>query len=249
MSLEMDKIDVHVHCGPYNVSLIRNTTFEGLTGNLMPRANIKIACISHTESVFHEMTRGNARLFRALEHYPQLRGYIYVDPLRPEESVREIERYASHPQAVGIKSRSDYHGVPFDGPEYRRILEAAERHGLAMLHHTFSPEVARQMASVIGSVDMNFIIAHSGGGSWRTVVPMLAEYPNAYMDLCSSIIDRGKARAIAGMVGVDRMVFGSDMNLISPFWTIGMFEEGGFTEEELRRIYWDNARQVIGDRL
>ncbi|MGI6208729.1 MAG: amidohydrolase family protein, partial [Anaerolineae bacterium] len=98
-------------------------------------------------------------------------------------------------------------------------------------------------------LDMNFIIAHSGGGMWRTVVPILAQCPNAYMDLCSSIIDRGKARAVAEMVGVERIVFGSDMNLISPFWTIGMFEEGGFTEDELRLMYWENAKKVIGPRL
>jgi len=77
------------------------------------------------------------------------------------------------------------------------------------------------------------------------VAELFADIPNAFMDLCSSIIERGKARAVADLVGVDRMVFGSDMNLISPFWTIGMFEEGGFSEDELRRMYWDNASRIL----
>ena len=241
MSLQMDKIDTHVHVGPYHQVLIRGTGVEELVANLM----IRVACISHTQSVFHDMRRGNARLFREIEPYPQLRGYIYVDPYRVSQSIEEIHRYASHPQAVGIKSRSDYHGVPFDAPEYRQILRAAESHGLAMLHHTFSEDTARRMASVIGDLEMNFVIAHAGGGAWRTVVPLLADVPNAYTDLCSSIIDRGKARAISGMVGVERMVFGSDMNLISPFWTIGMFECAGFTEDELHQIYWETPNRVL----
>lgn len=245
MISSLAKVDVHVHCGPYNVTLIRNTDFRELTENIMPPANIQIACISHTESVFHEMTSGNAKLAAELQHYPQLRGYIYVDPHRVDQSLAEIEKYAGNSGFVGIKSRSDYHGVPFNGPEYRQILAAAERHGLAMLHHTFSAETAGQMAAVMGDFDMNFIIAHSGGGAWKAVTSMLADIPNAYMDLCSSIIDRGKAKAVAAAVGVDRMVFGSDMNLISPFWTIGMFEDGGFTEDELRRMYWDNPRRVL----
>ncbi len=245
MISSLPKIDVHVHCGPYNVTLIRDTDFDGLTERIMPPANIQIACISHTESVFHEMVGGNAKLAEALGKYPQLRGYIYVDPHRVDRSLAEIEKYADHPQFVGIKSRNEYHGVPFNGPEYRAILKAAEKHGLAMLHHTFGVETARQMAAVMRDYDINFIIAHSGGGAWRAVAQMLADVPNAYMDLCSSIIDRGKARGVADYVGVDRMVFGSDMNLISPFWTIGMFESGGFTEDELRRMYWGTASRIL----
>jgi len=244
MSLSMPKIDCHVHVGRYNQVLIRSTGFDELAA-MMEQANIKIACISHTQSVFHEMTSGNQKLFSVLEHYPQMRGYIYVDPYRPEASIAEIEKYAGHPQAVGIKSRSDYHGVAFNHPQYVQILRAAERHGLTMLHHTFNLATAQQMASVVGNLDMNFIIAHSGGGQWRSVVRVLADYPNTYMDLCASIIDSDKARSIAAIVGVERMVFGTDMNLISPFWTIGMLESGGFSAEELHQIYWDNPKKVL----
>ena len=245
MSLPMEKIDCHVHVGAYSVCLIRDTGLDGLAA-MMVRANIKIACISHTDAVFHDMVAGNRKLFSQLERYPQMRGYVYVDPYRPEQSIAEVEKYAGHPQLVGIKSRSDYHSVPFNAPEYLRILRAAERRGLPMLHHTFGVDVARQMAAVIGSLGMNFIIAHSGGGSWRTVVPILAEFPNAYFDLCASIIDSDKTRTIASIVGVERLIFGSDMNLISPFWTIGMFESAGFSEAELRLMYWETPKRVLG---
>ena len=244
MSLPMEKIDCHVHVGAYSVCLIRDTGLDELAA-MMTRANIKIACISHTDAVFHDMVGGNRRLFSQLERYPQMRGYIYIDPYRPEQSLAEIEKYAGHPQLVGVKSRSDYHGVPFYAPEYLRLLRAAERLGLPMLHHTFGPDAAYQMAAVIGNLDMSFIVAHSGGGSWRTVVPMLADFPNAYMDLCASIIDSDKARTIAAIVGPERLVFGSDMNLISPFWTIGMFESAGFSEAELRLMYWETPRRVL----
>jgi len=244
MSLGMEKIDTHVHCGAYSVVLIRGTGFDDLT-RMMERANIRIACVSHTDAVFHDMVAGNARLFSALERYPRLRGYIYVDPHRPEASLAEIEKYAGHPQAVGIKSRSEYHGLPFDCPEYLRILRAAERHGLAMLHHTFGIDVARQMAPVMRDLEMSFIVGHSGGLAYREVADLLADLPNAYFDLCSSIIERGKARAIADIVGPERLIFGTDMNLISPFWTIGMFESGGFSEAELRRIYWETPKRVL----
>lgn len=244
MSVQMRKIDCHVHVGAYSVVLIRDTGFDELA-RMMERASIDVACISHTDSVFHDMVWGNERLFSTLERYPRMRGYVYVDPFRPERSIAEIERYASHPQVVGIKSRADYHGVPFSSPDYLRIFRAAERHGLPMLHHTFGVEAARQMAAVIGDLQMDFIIAHSGGPSWAAVVPILADFPNAYMDLCSSVIDREKAAAVTGMVGVERMIFGTDMNLISPFWTIGMFESAGLSEPELQTIYWDTPNRVL----
>ncbi len=244
MSLSMEKIDCHTHVGPYYLVLIRETGFADLA-ELMQRANIKVACISHTQSVFHEMVPGNAKLFAALERYPQMRGYIYVDPHRPQASIEEIEKYAGHPQVVGIKSRSVYHGVPFDAPEYIQILKAAERHGLAMLHHTDSVEVARQMASVIRDLDMNLIVGHSGLAAWRSVVPLFADIPNSYMDICCSIAEAGRARAIADIVGVERMVLGTDMNLINPLWTIGMFEAAGFSEAELRQIYWETPNRIL----
>ena len=244
MSLGLDKIDTHVHCGAYNVVLIRDTSFDGLA-SLMERASIRVACVSHTDAVFHDMARGNAALFAALDRYPQLRGYIYVDPHRQQASLKEIERYAGHPQAVGIKSRAEYHGLPFDAPEYRPILRAAERQGLAMLHHTFGLQTARQMKPIMQDLAMTFVIGHSGGLEYRQVAELLADVPNAYFDLCSSIIERGKARVIAGIVGVERLVFGTDMNLISPFWTIGMFESAGFSEAELRQMYWETPKRAL----
>lgn len=244
MSVGMDKIDVHVHVGDYSVTLIRDTGLDGLA-RMMASAGIRVACISHTDSVFHDMVSGNLRLFSALERYPQMRGYVYVDPLRPDASIAEIEKYAEHPQTVGIKSRSEYHGVPFNHPDYVRILRAAERLGLPMLHHTFNVDVARQMAAVIGDLQMDFIIAHSGGGAWRAAVPILAEFGNTYFDLCASIIESDKAATIARMVGPERMIFGTDMNLISPFWTIGMFESAGLSDADLRLIYWETPNRVL----
>jgi predicted TIM-barrel fold metal-dependent hydrolase len=244
MSLDMPKIDCHVHVGAYNVALIRCEGFEELA-QLMQRANIELACLSHTEAVFHSMSAGNEKLFRELPRYPQMRGYIYVDPLRPEESLAEIRRYLGHPQLVGIKSRSEYHGVPFDAPAYRQILELAQKHRLPLLHHTFSAEVAQQMARLLRHYDIPCIVAHSGGPAWRTVVPLLAELPNTYMDLCASIIDAEKARTIISWVGAERVLFGSDMNLISPFWTIAMFEAAGLSEAQLQLIYRENARRIL----
>jgi predicted TIM-barrel fold metal-dependent hydrolase len=76
-------------------------------------------------------------------------------------------------------------------------------------------------------------------------VPLLAELPNTYMDLCASIIDAEKARTIISWVGAERVLFGSDMNLISPFWTIGMFEAAGLSEAQLQLIYRENARRIL----
>ncbi|MHB0877857.1 MAG: amidohydrolase family protein [Anaerolineae bacterium] len=244
MSVQMRKIDVHVHVGDYSVAMIRDTGLDGLA-RMMERTNIKVSCISHTDSVFHDMVGGNRRLFSALERYPQMRGYIYVDPLRPDAAIAEIAKYADHPQVVGIKSRSEYHGVPFNHPDYVRIFRVAEERGMPMLHHTFSLEVARQMAAVVGQLKMDFIVAHSGGGAWRSVVPLLAEFDNTYFDLCASIIESDKASTIAKMVGAERMILGTDANLINPIWTVGMFESAGLSEADLQLIYWDTPNRVL----
>jgi predicted TIM-barrel fold metal-dependent hydrolase len=244
MSLGMDKIDAHVHVGDYSVALIRDTGLDGLAA-MMARANIKVACISHTDSVFHDMVSGNQRLFSALERYPQMRGYVYVDPLRPDASLAEIEKYERHPQVVGIKSRSEYHGVPFNHPNYVRILRAAESRGMPMLHHTFSLDAAQQMAAVVGDFKMDFIVAHSGGAAWRSVVPLLAGFANTYFDLCASIIETEKAATVVRTVGPERMILGTDMNLINPIWTIGMFESAGLSDAELRLVYWDTPNRVL----
>jgi hypothetical protein len=65
------------------------------------------------------------------------------------------------------------------------------------------------------------------------------------MDICCSIAEAGRARAIADIVGVERMVLGTDMNLINPLWTIGMFEAAGFSEADLHQIYWETPNRIL----
>jgi len=50
-------------------------------------------------------------------------------------------------------------------------------------------------------------------------------------------------------LGASRMVFGTDSTLLSPWWTISMFESAGLSEADRHAVYRENALAIFGKRL
>lgn len=46
--------------------------------------------------------------------------------------------------------------------------------------------------------------------------------------------------------GTEKIVFGSDMDLLAPAFTRGMFEGAGLSQQQQNMVYYHNAAQIFG---
>ena len=94
-------------------------------------------------------------------------------------------------------------------------------------------------------------MAHSGGcptalGDWFRAIEIAKHYPNIYMDTASSQIDMGYVEALVEGVGAERVVFGTDLPLIDPFFGLAKITGADLTEEQKDLILGKNIQRLTG---
>ena len=84
-----------------------------------------------------------------------------------------------------------------------------------------------------------------GHGLGKEGVELAKQRRNFYLELSGTYPDRGDVhRAIDG-VGKERVVFGTDLDLIVPAFAMGIYYEADLSAEEDRLIMAENARRIL----
>lgn len=238
------KIDIHGHLGEWYSP--GNGGSVAAMRAALAKWGIERCVLSSGRGLLVDMVAGNREVEAVVEAHDEFRGYVYVDPTHVDESVAEIERYAKHPRFVGIKSRPEYHNAEkFDSPAYRAILAAAAAHRLPALIHFWDPTPPRAHVAMAEEFKIPVILAHAGGNLWRQCIDCVAGQPNIYLDFCSSIADAGKIEYGVSKCGADHVVFGTDLMLIHPAWTMGMYLDAEITDADRRLIFRENALRLF----
>jgi predicted TIM-barrel fold metal-dependent hydrolase len=134
---------------------------------------------------------------------------------------------------------------------------------MVVLFDAYSPfdadETGKFIKLAIGHPDAKMILAHMGGPRFLDMLAFYAlnMYPaiyhrNVWFDL--SAVSRMVAgspslaeqlRHTCRLVGVDRILFGSDFPLVGPTQAVSDVRAIGFTPDEERRIFHDNAAELL----
>ena len=241
------RIDVHTHSGAMpNIHFL--TTREDLE-RVEREAGIEKAVVSSARAVFYDMITGNAETFAVTRPSPMLYMYIYVDPHRVDESLAEMEKYQHRPHVAGIKTRHGYHGVPADCEAYLTIFRRAAKLELPCLAHAYSHQEVSELHRAAEKTGEKIILAHMGAAQWKASVDTVKDSHLTWLDASVSYNEYDKIGYALDVLGVSRMVFGTDATLLSPWWTISMFESVGLADAEKHAIYRENALGIFGRRL
>jgi hypothetical protein len=242
----MKKIDIHAHYGYWPFPILADSEAEMLQ---MLRENEIVKCIiSSAKAVQYDFVAGNEELTPLLDRNPELYGYITLNPNYLEESEKEIEKYQKHPKWVGIKLHPSYNGHPIDSEANIAVVKMAESANLPLLIHTygFGEASPRRVLKVRERCPENpIIMAHMGGNNWKEGIEVAEKTEGIYLDVVCSFFDYDKVREAIDRVGIDKMVFGTDLTLIHPATAIGMFEAIQLTAVEKEKIYYTTALKIF----
>jgi len=153
-----------------------------------------------------------------------------------------IRTHVDDPGMEGVYDACEAAGVPIvfhSGPDSRRIgYSEPER---------FAPLAARRPG-------LQLVLAHLGGGSWRSTLALAEAYPQLMFDLSEIVIWIGASAGptatdvvelIRG-VGVERVVTGSDFPWYTPAVTAEIVESlPGFGRGEVDALLGENAARML----
>ncbi|MBQ6569702.1 MAG: amidohydrolase family protein [Clostridia bacterium] len=153
----------------------------------------------------------------------------------------------------GIKLHPDFQKFAIDSPAAMNIYEAAEGR-LPILFHTgdrrYDFSGPDKLANVLRRFPgLKVIGAHFAGYSqWDEAVKYLADF-DIMVDTSSSLpfLSAEKAKELARIWGIDRMMFGSDFPMWSQSDELVRAEVLGITsEEDKEKYYYLNGARLLG---
>ena len=124
--------------------------------------------------------------------------------------------------------------------------EVAERAGVLLMHTVDRNSVVQLGRYAREHPALSIILAHAANTDSDEAARIASEHPNLYLDFASEWPGAGRVRRALNICGPEQIVYGTDMDLLDPGYTRGVFEQADLTEREARLIYRENAARIFG---
>lgn len=238
-------VDIHSHYGKWPFPM-RGTGVD-YTLQLMRRRNISKTIMSSSYAIVYDFVEGNRLMADAIEGHPELLGYVTVNPNYFDASCRELETYYRKPNFVGAKIHPMYSRQAANSPEIRALVRKIAEYKRPLLIHTYGPGAPSQVLDLaIECPDLPIIMGHGGADAWREAADVVSRTKNLYMEFCCTVHETDKVRRTVEMVGADRVLFGTDLDLIHPGFIAGVYEEAELGRNDAAKILHGNACRLLG---
>lgn len=184
-----------------------------------------------------------------------------VHPADGEAALRELARLAGEGVAM-IKLHPNTQAFSVADPAVRAVVCEAGELGLPVVLD-FSgalrtADVGEYIALAMGCPRTRLVLAHAGTARFpeTLVLSVLGKYPwyprNVWLEIsvsASMFADspyREQFVWVLRQIGMDRVLFGSDFPLYTTADAVAAVQRLGLTPEELRRVFHDNAAELLG---
>jgi predicted TIM-barrel fold metal-dependent hydrolase len=239
-------IDLHAHLGTWPFPIPAEDPVAGLV-KLFRDYGIQLAAVSSAKAICYDMEEGNHDVARALPQIRLLRGYVYTNPNYLRESCREMDRYLAQPGFVGVKIHPTYAACPLGSAPMSRLIEQVAARTTLLKIHTYSAADAKAARTEAERhPELNFILAHACAAATRDAADVAVEFPNVFLEFSCSLAERGRVEYAVETCGSKQIVFGSDMDLLDPAFTLGMFDGAHLSGEDRQAVMYGNAARLLG---
>lgn len=227
------KLDTHWHTSGWNIIEPR-IGFDDLMVEF-DTYNYRAVVNSSIRALNDDLVAGNAETLAFMQRDARVRGLVVINPLQPEKSIAELNKYRHNANFVGVKTIQDFYSMRLDDPAYFHIFDFVRDRmpGWPVMAHLPGMKEAAEAYPTV-----QFIAAHS---TWN--YKPLAPLKNVYFDIATSTPLRREADIadLCKTVGADRVIFSSDGQLMNPAWTLGKLASAGLPDATLAAIFERNA--------
>jgi len=230
----------------------------------MDRDGVDVSVIANYGWATHELcVQTNDYILESIARHPRrLIAFCAVQPLYCEAAIDEIERCArAGARGVG-ELRPDLQLLDFSDTAYMKpIAEAIRKHKLILLTHASEPvgHVYPGKGSATPDLlypfitsfpDLTLVCAHWGGGlPFYALMPEVKQaMANVYFDTAASpfLYTPQIYSQVSQLVGVDKILFGSDYPLLAQSRLIKEIESTDLPDESKKLILSGNAQRLLG---
>lgn len=239
-------VDAHVHIGK-STRLQIDVDGEHLVRVADEMGFDKICCTDLT-ALFYDMHEGNELLFREMKRFPdRIIGYASLHSTRfGTEALDELDRCANDYGMRGLKIYSTPQ-MSIAEPATIPILEKTVELGFPILAHATPHECEYLMAAV---PECKLIMAHAAAqpfahGDWNRAIMAAKRFPNLYLETASSTIDTGFLEACVRELGAEKIIFGTDIPLLDPYFQLSKVRDTNIDSDPLGKILGGNILRLM----
>lgn len=240
-------IDIHTHIWAAHVEKDKAEMRKA-----MEMYDIEKIYVSGLKSYFsdeEEIDFLNDEVYKFMREEPgRVGGAVYLNPMN-NNTMDVIKRAIEERGFELIKLWVCTHA---DVPEVDPIMDYAEANGIPVLLHAFHKATGQVPNETTGIHVANIarrhpkakiIMAHLGGNCYNGV-PAIRNCPNVWCDYCGSIFRGDEVNYAVEYLGVDRLLFGTDMPG-SYLVNVGQVLGADLTEEDRDKIFYHNAKKIL----
>ena len=239
-------IDMHTHPDAFQGIYFPAPDMDGIL-RTMDRANVRQIAIAPHNALF-DPAYGNSHTLRMLDAHPdRFLGYLCYNPHYPDD-LAELIPLLDHPGVIGFKIHPSSANYPLTGDGYRALFEVANAREVIVLSHTWQCDTCgadqcRQIAERYPNI--YFLLGHSCCPDWTGAIALAREFPRVYAELTYAahnigMIDRAVKEGI-----VNKLLFGTDLPWMDPFFTLGCIVFADITDEDRHAILHGNAERLL----
>lgn len=243
-----DNICNHKECFTMTADTTKKT-FENLGVSHICGSVISTSLLQENESVWDRVQQNNQTALDLQKYYQGF--YIpgfHVHPDYKTESLKEIEKmHAAGVKIVGELVPYIHHYDGYGHKNLDELLDCATQYNMIVSIHSMGNDEMDEM--VKRHPNTVFVAAHPGEYKEFVRHVQRAKYSdNYYVDLSGyGIFRHGMLRHLIDEIGAEKVLFGSDYPTCNPGMYIGgvLFDEL-ITSEEKQKIFYDNAKRLLG---
>ena len=177
--------------------------------------------------------------------------------LHPEtENIAEEIEFIKKLGLKGVKLHPDFQKFRIDDKKLFSIYESCSGNLPVLLHtgdYRYDQSHSDRMAEVLEKFPQLTVIgAHFGGWSlWEEATEKLCKYENFYVDCSSSFhwMTPDKAKKLIRKYGAQKVLFGTDFPMWSYTEEYKFLSSLELTDEEYRKILFENAQNLFDIKL
>ncbi len=258
-------IDVHCHLGvipgvPMPVSDVESIEYY------MEKEGFEYSVCSAPVAYCDDINAGNQEMLDKIAGRPKLLGSVVISPTHFNESIGWLDIAAENRRIAHATLDSDNESERFGSERYMRLFDECAKRNIPIFYNSGSQDISsgyrrqRKLGYVPwirgGSPDevgmflevsrrqpeLPIILGHGLGEDGLRLARMTR---NIYLEFSGSYPERDAVRKAIDSAGKERVVFGTDLDMINPAFVFGVYYEARMSSDEERLIMAENARRIL----